>query len=56
MSAIAERAAAIRHYLSDHVDQPLVQKYSFLAARFEETKLQQIDGRPRPPGMRYSAR
>jgi hypothetical protein len=46
--AIAERAAAIRHYLSDHPDRTLVRKYSFLAARFEEMKLAQHDGNTTP--------
>lgn len=45
---IAQRANAIRHYLRDHPDRPLVQKYSFLAARFEEMRLAQHDGRPTP--------
>ena len=47
-SAIAERASAIRHYLRNHPDQPLVRRYSFLAARFEELKLAQIDGKTTP--------
>ena len=47
-SAIAERASAIRHYLSDLPDQALVRKYSFCAARFEQLKLAQIDGKTTP--------
>ena len=47
-NAIAERASAIRHYLSDHPDRATVRRYSFVAARFEELKLAQIDGRTRP--------
>jgi hypothetical protein len=47
-SAISERASAIRQYLRHHVDQPLVRKYSFVAARFEEMKLAQIDGNTTP--------
>jgi hypothetical protein len=49
-NAIAERAAAIRQYLSDHPDRASVRRYSFLAARFEELKLAQIDGRTTPDG------
>jgi hypothetical protein len=45
---IAERAAAIRDYLSDHSDRGLARRYSFLAARFEEMKLAQHDGRTTP--------
>jgi hypothetical protein len=48
MSSIAERASAIRHYLRDHADHSLVRRYSFLAARFEEMKLQQLDGKTTP--------
>jgi hypothetical protein len=48
MSNVAERASAIRHYLRNHADQPLARKYSFLAARFEEMKLAQIDGKTTP--------
>ena len=44
---IAERAAAIRDYLG-HPDRALVRKYSFVAARFEEMKLAQHDGRTTP--------
>jgi hypothetical protein len=47
-SAIAERASAIRHYLSDHPDRALVRKYSFCAARFEQLKLAQIYGKTTP--------
>ena len=47
-SAISERANAIRGYLRHHADQPLVRKYSFVAARFEEMKLAQIDGKTTP--------
>jgi hypothetical protein len=48
--AIAERAAAIRQsrHLREHPDQPVARKYSFLGARFEQLKLQQIDGQPTP--------
>jgi hypothetical protein len=46
--AIAERASAIRHYLRDHADQPLVRKYSLLAARFEQMRLAMRDGRTAP--------
>jgi hypothetical protein len=45
---IAERAGAIRQYLRDEPDQSLVRKYSFLAARFEEMKLAQIEGGTTP--------
>jgi hypothetical protein len=45
---IAERASAIRHYLSDHPDLSLVRKYSFVAARFEEMKLAQLKGDTTP--------
>ncbi|ASW84793.1 hypothetical protein [Mycobacterium intracellulare] len=47
-NAVAERAAAIRHYLQDHPDRPLVRKYSFLAARYEEMKFAQRDGKTTP--------
>jgi hypothetical protein len=47
-NAISERAAAIRDYLRDHPDRASVRRYSFLAARFEELKLAQIDGRTTP--------
>lgn len=47
-NAIAERAAAIRHYLDDQPDRALVRKYSFVASRFEEMKLAQHDGRTTP--------
>jgi len=47
-NAISERAAAIRDYLRDHPDRGSVRRYSFLAARFEELKLAQIDGRTTP--------
>jgi hypothetical protein len=47
-NAIAERASAIRHYLSDRPDRALVRRYSFLAARFEELRLQQHDGKTTP--------
>jgi hypothetical protein len=46
--AIASCAAAIRHYLSNHPDQGLVRKYSFLAARWEELRLAQHDGKTTP--------
>jgi hypothetical protein len=46
--AIAERAAAIRQYLSDHPDRSVVRRYSFLAARFEELRLAQHDGKTTP--------
>lgn len=45
---ISERAAAIRDYLRDQPDRGLVRKYSFVAARFEEMKLAQYDGRTTP--------
>jgi hypothetical protein len=48
MSNVAERANAIRHYLRHHVDQPLVRKYSFVAPRFEEMQVAQIDGNTTP--------
>lgn len=47
-NAIAERAAAIRDWLRDHPDRAAVRRYSFVAARFEEMKLAQIDGRTTP--------
>ena len=47
-TAISERAEAIRHYLRHHKDQSVVTKYSFLAARFEEMKLAQIEGKTNP--------
>lgn len=47
-NAIAERASAIRGYLADHPDRAIVRRYSFLAARFEELKLAQHDGRTTP--------
>lgn len=47
-NAIAERASAIRDYLRDHPDRALVRRYSFVAARFEEMKLAQHDGRTTP--------
>jgi hypothetical protein len=47
-NAISERANAIRHHLRHHADQPLVRKYSFVAARWEEMKLAQIDGKTTP--------
>lgn len=47
-SVISERASAIRHGLRDHDDRSLVRKYSFVAARFEEMKLAQIDGKTTP--------
>jgi hypothetical protein len=47
-SAISERAGAIRHYLRNHADQSLVRRYSFVAARFEEMKLAQLDRRTTP--------
>jgi hypothetical protein len=43
--AVAERASAIRHYLRDHPNRPLVRKYSFLAARHEQMGLAQHDGK-----------
>jgi hypothetical protein len=46
--AIAERASAIRHYLHDHANQPLVRKYSFLAARYEQMRLAMHDGKTTP--------
>jgi hypothetical protein len=46
--AIAERASAIRHHLSDHADQPLVRKYSFVAARYEQLRLAMHDGKTTP--------
>jgi hypothetical protein len=46
--ALASRAASIRDYLSDHPDRGLVRKYSFVAARWEETKLAQRDGKTTP--------
>jgi hypothetical protein len=45
---IAERAAAIRDYLRDEPDRPLVRKYSFVAARFEEMKLDHLKGGTTP--------
>jgi hypothetical protein len=45
---IAERASAIRHYLQDLPDRSLVRKYSFVAARFEQMKLSQIEGDTTP--------
>jgi hypothetical protein len=45
---IAERAAAIRHYLRNEPDQSLARKYSFCAARFEEMKLAQLKGDTKP--------
>ncbi|POX92231.1 hypothetical protein C3477_24695 [Mycobacterium kansasii] len=47
-SRIAERASAIRHYLSDEPDKSLIRKYSFVAARWEEMKLAQINGKTTP--------
>jgi hypothetical protein len=47
-NAIAERASSIRNYLRDHPDRASVRRYSFLAARWEELKLAQIDGRTTP--------
>jgi hypothetical protein len=47
-NAIAERASAIRHYLGDHPDRATVRRYSFAAARWEEMKVAQIDGRTIP--------
>ena len=47
-NAIAERAAAIRDWLRDHPDRAFVRRYAFVAARFEEMKLAQIDGRTTP--------
>jgi hypothetical protein len=47
-SGIAERAAAIRHYLADHPDRTLVRRYSFVAARWEELRLAQHDGNTTP--------
>lgn len=47
-SRIAERAAAIRSHLDDHPDCSLVRKYSFVAARFEELKLAQLNGSTTP--------
>jgi hypothetical protein len=47
-SRIAERASAIRHYLQGLPDRSLVRKYSFVAARFEEMKLAQIEGDTTP--------
>jgi hypothetical protein len=49
-NALAERAAAIRDYLSDHPDRASVRRYSFLAARWEELKVAQIDGCTTPDG------
>jgi hypothetical protein len=46
--AIAERASAIRQHLRDHADQPLVRKYSFVAARYEQMRLAMHDGRTTP--------
>jgi hypothetical protein len=46
--ALAERASAIRHYLRDHADQPTAKRYSFLAARWEQVKLAQLDGKTTP--------
>jgi hypothetical protein len=34
--------------LRDHPDPSLVRKYSFVAARFEEMKLAQVDGKTTP--------
>jgi hypothetical protein len=45
---VAERAAAIRHYLGDHPDRGLVRKYGFVAARCEEMKLCQLAGKTTP--------
>jgi hypothetical protein len=47
-NAIAERAAAIRWTLENHPDRATVRRYSFVAARWEELKLAQIDGRTKP--------
>jgi hypothetical protein len=48
--SVAERASAIRQWvhLRDHRDQSLVRRYSFVAARFEQLKLQQLDGDTTP--------
>ena len=48
MPGVSARASAIRHYLRDHPDQPLVRKYSFVAARLEQTRLAQVDGDTTP--------
>lgn len=45
---LAERAAAIRNYLHDQPDRATVRRYAFVAARWEELKLAQIDGRTTP--------
>lgn len=47
-SALAERAAAIRHFRRNHADQAWARRYSFIAARFEEMKLRQLDSKTTP--------
>ena len=46
--AVSERAAAIRYHLHNHDDQTTVKRYSFVAARFEQLKLAQLDGKTTP--------
>jgi hypothetical protein len=46
--ALGERAAAIRDYLRDHPNRALVRKYSFVAARYEQMKLQMHEPRATP--------
>lgn len=48
MNEVAERASAIRHYLREYADQTTVKRFSVIAARWEQLRLAQVEGKTTP--------